>query len=89
MIVLYLESNQKDKPYLRGTGFTTEAIIQRLRDGGAAVIDASLEKEQAAGMAVSIPGDGHPTGLANRLRASILKKYLERNMPEALASTLN
>jgi hypothetical protein len=89
VIVLYLESNQKDKPYLRGTGFTTEAIIQRLRDGGAAVIDASLEKEQAAGMAVSIPGDGHPTGLANRLRASILKKYLERNMPEALASTLN
>ena len=89
VIVLYLESNQKDKSYLRGTGFTTEAIIQRLRDGGAAVIDASLEKEQAAGMAVSIPGDGHPTGLANRLRASILKKYLERNMPEALASTLN
>jgi Protein of unknown function (DUF2924) len=89
VIVLYLESNRKDKPYLRGTGFTTEAIIQHLRDGGATVIDASLDKEQAAGLALSIPGDGHPTGLANRLRATILKNYLEQNMPEVLASSLN
>jgi hypothetical protein len=89
VIVLYLESNQKDKSYLRGTGFTTEAIIQRLRDGGATVIDASLDKEQAAGMVLSIPGDGHPTGLANRLRATILRNYLEQNTPEVLASSLN
>jgi hypothetical protein len=75
--------------YLAGTGFTTEAIIQRLRDGGAIVIDASLDKERAAGMILSIPGDGHPTALANRLLASILKNYLERNMPEVLASRFN
>ena len=35
-------------------------------------------------MTLSIPGDGHPTALANRLRASILKNYLERNMPEVV-----
>ena len=75
--------------YLAGTGFTIAAINQRLRDGGATVIDASLDKEQAAGMVLSIPGDGHPTALANRLRASILRNYLEHNMPEVLASSLN
>jgi hypothetical protein len=40
-------------------------------------------------MAISIPGDGHPTALGNRLRASILKNYLERNMSGVLTASVN
>lgn len=72
--------------YLEGTGFTAAAISQRFRDEGAIVIDATLDKERAAGMILSIPGDGHPTALANRLRALILKSYLVQNMPEVVAA---
>ena len=60
--------------------------FKRLRDGGAIVIDTTLKDEAAGGMALSIPGDNHPTALANRMRAVILKNYLERNMAEVLAS---
>jgi hypothetical protein len=87
VIVLYVTS-AKDS-YLSGTAFSTEAVQKRLRDGGAIVIDGMPDENAAAGMALSIPGDGHPTALANRLRATILKNYLERNMPGVLASCLN
>jgi hypothetical protein len=43
----------------------------------------------AAGLAITIPGDGHPTALANRMRAAILKNYLEQNMSQVLASSAN
>ncbi|VTZ52378.1 conserved hypothetical protein [Methylocella tundrae] len=75
--------------YLRGTGFTNEAIMERLKQGGASVIDVSLLKEEAAGAEISIPGDGHPTPLANRMRAAMLKSYIEQNMAGVLYSQLN
>ena len=74
--------------YLRGTGFSDDSIIARLRDGGAVVIDASLAKEKATGAVINIPGDGHPTPLANRLRASIIMDYIEHHMPEILLAGL-
>lgn len=76
------------EPYLAGTGFTNDLIVQRLRDGGAIVVDASLSQEEAAGAVISIPGDGHPTPLANRARASLLKTYLEQHMSGVLVSSL-
>ena len=88
VIVLYLGYDGENS-FLQGTGFSTEAVLQRLRDGGAIVIDASLSEEKAAGMAISIPGDGHPTALGNRLRASILKNYLDRNMSGVLTASVN
>jgi hypothetical protein len=87
VIVLYFKADGDS--YLRGTSFTTEAVLQRLRDGGTIVIDTTPNEEAAAGLALSIPGDGHPTALANRLRAGVLKNYLERNMSGVLASRLN
>lgn len=72
--------------YFRGTGFSDDEIIKRLRDGGADVVDVSLSREAASGAGLAIPGDGHPTPYANRLRASILKSYIEQNLPEVLAS---
>jgi hypothetical protein len=73
-LIPYLRS---DAAYLKGTGFDDDAIMKRLQDGGAYVVDASLVKDGAEGEALSIKGDGHPTPLANRLRASLLKDYME------------
>jgi hypothetical protein len=72
--------------YLEGTGFSDDDIVQRLRDGGAMVVDVSLAKEEAAGAKLRIEGDGHPTPLANRLRASIIKDYIENRMPGILVA---
>ena len=72
--------------YFRGTGFSDDAIIERLREGGAVVIDASLAEEQAAGAVINIPGDGHPTPVANRARAVILRDFISRQMPAILAT---
>jgi hypothetical protein len=72
--------------YLKGTGFSDDEIVQRLRDGGAIIVDVSLEKEEAAGAKLRIRGDGHPTPLANRLRASLLKDYIENRMPGILVA---
>jgi hypothetical protein len=74
--------------YLNETDFSDDEIVQRLRDGGAMVVDVSLAKEEAAGAKLSINGDGHPTPLANRLRASIIKDYIENRMPGILVAGL-
>jgi hypothetical protein len=87
VIVLYFKGYEDS--YLRGTGFTAETVLQRLRDAGATVVDTMLNDEAAAGMTLSIPRDGHPTALANHMRAAILKDYLEQNMSGVLASRLN
>jgi hypothetical protein len=87
VIVLYFTS-QADSG-LQGIGFSTDTVIERLRDGGAIVVDTSLEDAAAAGLAIKIPGDGHPTALANQMRAAILKNYLEQNMSQVLASSAN
>jgi len=70
--------------YLKSTGFTNDEIIKRLQDGGAYVVDVSLAREIAAGAPLRIPGDGHPTALANRLRATILKDYLTQHFAALL-----
>jgi hypothetical protein len=74
--------------YLEGTGFSDDEIVQRLRDGGAMVVDVSLAKVEATGAELFIKGDGHPTPLANRLKASIIKDYIERHMPGILVAGL-
>ena len=72
--------------YLLGTGFTNKSIMQRLREGGADVLDVSLIKEEAGGAQIAIPGDGHPTALANRLRAEMLRAYIAQHMAYVLLS---
>ncbi len=73
--------------YLRASGFTDDAIIDRLKNAGAIVIDASLQKEEKAGAVIGIPGDGHPTPLANQLRAEMIKNYISENFSNVLASS--
>jgi hypothetical protein len=71
--------------YLEGTGFSDNEIVQRLRDGGAVVVDVSLVEDESTG-ALNIKGDGHPTSIANRLRASIIKDFIENHMPRILVA---
>jgi hypothetical protein len=84
-LVPYVRSSPEALP---GTGFTNEAIMQRLREGGAIMIDASLQKETAEGAPVEIPGDGHPTAYANRLRAELIMSYIAQHMSGILLSQL-
>ena len=72
--------------YLKGTGFSDDEIIQRLRDGGAMVVDVSLGKDDDCTHGLCIKGDGHPTPLANHLRASIIKDYIENSMSGILVA---
>jgi hypothetical protein len=72
--------------YLKGTGFSDDEIVQRLRDGGAVVLDVSLVEDESTG-ALTFKGDGHPTPSANRLRAVMLKNYVEQQMAGILLSS--
>ena len=69
------------------TGFTDDEIVRRLQDGGAMVVDASLAKEEASGATITIPGDSHPTPYANRVRALLIKNYIEQHVSRFLLST--
>jgi hypothetical protein len=72
--------------YLQASGFTDDAIMARLRSAGAVVIDASLQKEEAAGAQISIKGDGHPTPYANRVRAELIKDAVSEQLSGAQLS---
>jgi hypothetical protein len=72
--------------YLRHSGFSDASIIQRLRSGGAEVIDASLTKERATGALLEIYGDGHPTSFAHAARARLMKEFISKEMPKWVAN---
>ncbi len=62
--------------YVRRAGFTDQQIMQRLRDGGLLVIDAGLDPNDFPGQTLKIPGDGHPTGVANHAWAVLVRDAL-------------
>jgi hypothetical protein len=71
-VILYL----RDPPYTQQTGSSDDEIMQKLRDGGLAVIDATLDAAAFPGQALYIPGDGHPTGTATHALAELLQGQL-------------
>jgi len=74
LIVLYLSGNDD---YLAKSGFTDAIIKERLQHFGIEVIDATLSpKDFPPGSSLTIRGDGHPTAIANRARAALLRNYL-------------
>jgi hypothetical protein len=74
LIVLYLSESD---PYLAKSGFTDAMIEGRLRQAGVEVVDATLSpKDFPPGTLLTIPGDGHPSAIAARARAALLKNYL-------------
>ncbi|MBO0733061.1 MAG: SGNH/GDSL hydrolase family protein [Methylocapsa sp.] len=72
--ILYLPAG---RDYLNASGFTDEAIANRLRAAGLQVVNGDLDpKDFPAGTALSIPGDSHPSAIAQRARAEILASAL-------------
>jgi len=65
-----------DEAYARRAGVTDAQIMGRLREGGLVVIDALLDPRDFPGQELQIPGDGHPTGVANRARALLVRDAL-------------
>jgi hypothetical protein len=71
-LILYLSYDS----YVRRAGTTDQQIMQRLRDAGLLVVNADLDAKDFPGQDLGIPGDGHPTGVANRARALIVRDAL-------------
>lgn len=68
-LILYLP----DDGYVRRAGTTDEQIMERLREAGLLVVNAGLDPTDFPGQNLVIPGDGHPTGVANRARALMVR----------------
>ena len=66
-----------DPPYTKRAGTDDREIIQRLRDGGLLVIQANLDAKAFPGQPLEIPGDGHPTAVANRARALLVRDAMD------------
>ena len=73
LAILYLPAG---RGYLERSGYDEAQIMRKLRDGGLIVIDAALKREDFPEQPLAIPGDGHPTGVANRARAALLRDHL-------------
>lgn len=85
LIVLYMSGNDA---YLAKSGFTDASIKERLLQSGVEVVDATLDpKDFPPGTALSIPGDGHPSAVANRARAKLLKNYLADSAASSTTSS--
>jgi hypothetical protein len=68
-LILYLPDNLSSVRYRLGPSYSNEDIIRRLRDGGLRVVDVQIDVSAYSGQTFVIPGDGHPTGLADRIWA--------------------
>jgi hypothetical protein len=70
--------------YLRNPGFlrrlhwTDDQIMDEFRSAGAKVLDYALDDDSR----YSIPNDGHPSPLANRVRANRLLTFLQHEFPQ-------
>jgi hypothetical protein len=73
--------------YLQKSGYTDQEIMQRLRDGGAEVIDGTLKPTDYPQLVLNIPGDGHPTGAANRLWAEMIKGWWDAHAQTLLGAS--
>ena len=74
LIILYMAG---EEGYLTKSGFTETTIKQRLQQSGLELVDVTLSASNfPPGTLLSIPGDGHPTAVANRARAALLQNYL-------------
>lgn len=77
LVILYMSRLPTSQPgdYLARAGLTEADIMARLRAAGLTVVDGTLDPA-AFPTPIAIPGDGHPTGTANRARAALLAKAL-------------
>jgi hypothetical protein len=76
MVVLYLPDDLANPRYQLGPAFSNESIVRRLREGGLKVMDLTIDLNAYSVQQLIIPGDGHPTGLLNRIWANRLVDYI-------------
>lgn len=80
MVVLYLPDDLTNPRYQFGPAFTNESIVRRLREGGLEVMDLTIDLNAYSVQQLIIPGDGHPTGLLNRIWANRLVDFIATNI---------
>ena len=65
-----------EEAYLRPAGYTDARLMQRLRDAGLAVVNGGLDSVAYPGQNLEIPGDGHPSAVAQRAWAIMVRNFL-------------
>jgi len=73
--------------YLKSSGLKDDDILAELRKGDIKVLDMDIKGRVNDGEPISFPHDGHPTPVAQRARAAVLKEYLDVNIPSVFADT--
>jgi len=81
--ILYLP----DRDYAGRTGISDDEIMRRLRDHALIVVNGALDPSAFPGQPLLIPGDGHPTAVANRVRALLVRDAVQSLFPEAPSRT--
>jgi hypothetical protein len=81
-LVLYIRTSNR---YLRRSGYTEQGVMQHMREAGLDVLDVTLDTAAFPGKPLTIPGDGHPSAVANAARATLIKAYIERTDPNLFA----
>ncbi|AZG76555.1 hypothetical protein [Methylocystis rosea] len=56
--------------------------MRKLRQGGLLVVNALIDASAYPRNSLIIPGDGHPTGLANRIWAQQIKAYIDSQVAD-------
>ncbi|MGJ0508349.1 MAG: hypothetical protein ACR652_14760 [Methylocystis sp.] len=73
-LIMYLPDNVSTDRYRLGPAYGNEQIMQKLRNAGLHVAEARLVDPAAyPGRPLFIPGDGHPTGLMDRIWAEQIR----------------
>jgi hypothetical protein len=83
-LILYLPYDFSDRGYRLGPGYEKDDIIGKLREGGLTVLDASLDMKANRIQDLFRVGDGHPTGLANRIWAGQVRDYVASHLAAVL-----
>lgn len=83
-LIMYLPDNFATDRYQLGPAYGNQQIMQKLRAAGLHVAEARLvNPADYPGQPLFIPGDGHPTGLMDRIWAGQIKDVITRDFDVA------
>ena len=81
-LILFLPDNLASAHYRLGPGYGNEDMMRKLREGGLLVVNALIDASAYPPNSLIIPGDGHPTGLANRIWAKQIKADIDSQVAD-------
>lgn len=76
-LILYLPDDLASARYRLGPGYGNDDLMRKMREGGLLTLNASIDINAYPPNSLIIQGDGHPTGLANRIWAKQIKNYVD------------